>query len=273
MEHKVEEIKLPIDISKGKIPQKKKGSLVPIECKTMEELRRYSLERLACGFRLFSHFGYDEGIAGHITLRDPEYPDYFWVNPFGMHFNQICVSDLILVDKDGNVVQGDHLVNTAAFAIHSRLHDARPDVNAAAHSHSMYGKTFSTLGRLLDPITQDSCAFFEDHVLFDDYTGVVLETDEGDRIAAALGENRAAILKNHGLLTTGKSVDAAVWAFLSMDRCCQSQLMAENSGQVELIKDDVATLTKSQVGSEEAMWASFQPLYDLMLEKDDSFLN
>ena len=164
-------------------------------------------------------------------------------------------------------------MNTAAFAIHSRLHDARPDVNAAAHSHSMYGKTFSTLGRLLDPITQDSCAFFEDHVLFDDYTGVVLETDEGDRIAAALGENRAAILKNHGLLTTGKSVDAAVWAFLSMDRCCQSQLMAENSGQVELIKDDVATLTKSQVGSEEAMWASFQPLYDLMLEKDDSFLN
>ena len=77
-----------------------------------------------------------------------------------------------------------------------------------------------------------------------------------DANAAALGENRAAILKNHGLLTTGKSVDAAVWAFLSMDRCCQSQLMAENSGQVELIKDDVATLTKSQVGSEEAMWAS-----------------
>ena len=208
------EIKLPIDTSLGKLPQKTKGSIVPVECKTMEEIRRHQLERLAAGFRMFSHFGYDEGIAGHITLRDPEYPHYFWVNPFGMHFGQICISDLILVDREGNIVQGeDKMLNTAAFAIHSRLHEARSDVNAAAHSHSMYGKSFSTLGRLLEPITQDSCAFYDDHVLFDDYTGVVLETDEGDRIAEALGDKRAAILKNHGLLTTGESVDAALWAF------------------------------------------------------------
>ena len=212
------EIKLPIDTSLGKLPQKTKRYNVPVECKTMEEIRRHQLERLAAGFRMFSHFGYDEGIAGHITLRDPEYPHYFWVNPFGMHFNQICVSDLILVNKDGEVVLGDKPVNTAAFAIHSSLHDARPDVNAAAHSHSMYGKTFSTFGRLLEPITQDSCAFFDNHVLFDDYTGVVLEGDEGKRIAAALGDKKAAILKNHGLLTTGGTVDEALWAFLSMDR-------------------------------------------------------
>ena len=83
------EIKLPIDTSLGKLPQKEKGSLLPIECKTPEEIRRHQLERLAAGFRMFSHFGYDEGIAGHITLRDPEYPHYFWVNPFGMHFGQI----------------------------------------------------------------------------------------------------------------------------------------------------------------------------------------
>ncbi len=268
------EIRLPINTSLGKLPQKTKGSIVPVECKTMEEIRRHQLERLAAGFRMFSHFGYDEGIAGHITLRDPEYPHYFWVNPFGMHFGQICISDLILVDREGNIVQGeDKMLNTAAFAIHSRLHEARSDVNAAAHSHSMYGKSFSTLGRLLEPITQDSCAFYDDHVLFDDYTGVVLETDEGDRIAEALGDKRAAILKNHGLLTTGESVDAALWAFLSMDRCCQSQLLAEAAGQMERISDDVAKLTKTQVGTETAMWASFQPLYDLMLEKDDSFLN
>ena len=268
------EIKLPIDTSLGKLPQKEKGSLLPIECKTPEEIRRHQLERLAAGFRMFSHFGYDEGIAGHITLRDPEYPHYFWVNPFGMHFGQICISDLILVDRDGNIVQGEgKMLNTAAFAIHSRLHEARPDVNAAAHSHSMYGKSFSSLGRLLEPITQDSCAFYDNHVLFDDYTGVVLETDEGDRIAKALGDKKAAILKNHGLLTTGESVDAALWAFLSMDRCCQSQLIAESAGQMERISDEVAELTKSQVGSEFAMWASFQPIYDLMLEKDDSFLN
>ena len=108
--------------------------------------------------------------------------------------SNLCI-DLILVNKDGEVVLGDKPVNTAAFAIHSSLHDARPDVNAAAHSHSMYMQNFFNLGRLLEPITQDSCAFFDNHVLFDDYTGVVLEGDEGKRIAAALGDKKAAILK------------------------------------------------------------------------------
>ena len=112
------EIKLPIDTSLGKLPQKTKGSIVPVECKTMEEIRRHQLERLAAGFRMFSHFGYDEGIAGHITLRDPEYPHYFWVNPFGMHFGQICISDLILVDRDGNIVQGeDKMLNLSLIHI------------------------------------------------------------------------------------------------------------------------------------------------------------
>ena len=262
-----------IDINLGKLPQKEKGSLEIIECKTIEEKRRHGLERLASGFRMFSHFGFDEGVAGHITFRDPEFENYFWVNPFGMHFDQICVSDLILVDREGEVVQGDRPVNTAAFAIHSRLHEARPDVNAAAHSHSMYGKSFSSMGRKLEPITQDSCAFFEAHVLFDDFTGVVLETEEGDRIAEALGDKRAAILKNHGLLTTGETVDAALWGFLSMDRCCQSQMIAESVGQMERIPDEAAALTKEQVGSELGMWLMYQPIYDLMLEKDDSFLN
>ena len=251
--------KVNIDTSLGKLPQKERGSLQQIECKTIEEQRRHQLERLASGFRVFAHFGFDEGLAGHITLS--------------VHFNQMCVSDLLLVNREGEVVQGDRPLNTAAFAIHSRLHEARPDVNAAAHSHSMYGKSFSTMGRLLEPITQDSCAFYDNHVLFDDFTGVVLDTDEGDRIASALGDKRAAILKNHGLLTTGETVDAAVWGFLSMDRCCQSQLIAESVGQMERISDEVAESTRAQVGSEPGMWASFQPLYDLMLEKDDSFLN
>ena len=265
--------KMEIDTTLGKLPQKERGSLQPIECKTIEEQRRHQLERLACGFRVFAHFGFDEGLAGHITLRDPEHKHYFWVNPFGVHFDQMRVSDLLLVNRDGEVVLGERPLNTAAFAIHSRLHEARPDVNSAAHSHSMYGKSFSTMGRLLEPITQDSCAFYNDHVLFDDFTGVVLETDEGDRIAEALGDKRAAILKNHGLLTTGETVDAAVFGFISMDRCCQSQLIAESVGQMERISDEVAEKTKTQVGSEPGMWAQFQTLYDLMLEKDDSFLN
>ena len=97
-------------------------------------------------------------------------------DPLGVHFSQIKISDLILVNHDGEVVQGIRPVNVAAFAIHSRLHKARPDVNAAAHSHSMYGRTFSSLGKFLDPITQDSCAFYERQAIYDEFSGVVEET-------------------------------------------------------------------------------------------------
>ncbi len=102
----------------------------------------------------------------------------FWVNPLGQNFGHIRVSDLVLVDDQGRVVHGRSRINAAAFAIHSALHAARPDVVAAAHSHSLYGKAFSTLGRLLDPITQDACSFYGQQALFDDYTGVVLDPAE-----------------------------------------------------------------------------------------------
>ena len=239
---------------------------------SVEEERLYRKQRLAAGFRLFSKFGFDEGVAGHITARDPEFSDRFWVNPFGMHFSQIRVSDLICVDEEGEVVEGDRAVNRAAFAIHSQVHAARPDAVAAAHSHSVYGKSWSSLGRLLDPITQDVCAFYNDHSLFDDYTGVVLDTEEGKRIAHALGDNKAVILRNHGLLTVGQSVDEAVWWFITMERSCQAQLMAEAAGTPVLISEENAALTSTQVGSHLAGWFSFQPLWDrITREQPDLF--
>src|SRR4026208_145167 len=216
---------------------------------SVEDERRYRKERLAASVRLFGKFGFDEGVAGHITVRDPEHLDRFWLNPFGMNFKHIRVSDLICVDHTGAVVEGNSIVNTAAFAIHSQVHAARPDVVAAAHSHSLHGKAWSSLGRLLDPITQDACAFFEDHGLFDDYTGVVLDLEEGKRIAAALGDNKAVILRNHGLLTAGHSVDAAVWSFITMERSCQAQLLAEAAGSPVSIDADMARKTYGQVGS------------------------
>ncbi|MCU1463949.1 MAG: ribulose-5-phosphate 4-epimerase-like epimerase or aldolase [Acidimicrobiales bacterium] len=239
---------------------------------SVDEERLHRKQRLAAAFRLFSRFGFDEGVAGHITARDPELLDHFWVNPFGMHFGQIKVSDLILVNGHGDVVQGDRMVNQAAFAIHSQVHAARPDVIAAAHSHSVYGKTWSSLGRLLDPITQDVCAFYDDHSLFDDYTGVVLDTEEGKRIGHALGEHKAVILRNHGLLTVGHSVDEAAWWFITMERSCHAQLMAEAAGTPVLIDADNAALTATQVGSHLAGWFSFQPLWDrITAEQPDLF--
>eukprot|EP01036_Dinobryon_divergens_P007905 gene7905-10553_t len=159
--------------------QKAAGFPSPPVFSDIEEDRLHRKKRLAAAFRLFSKFGYDEGVAGHITVRDPEHRETFWVNPFGVDFSQICVSNLIRCDQNGNVVEGHHKVNLAAFTIHSRIHLARPDVEAAAHSHSPFGRAWSTLGRKLDPITQDACAFYNDHSILDDYGGVVYELDEG----------------------------------------------------------------------------------------------
>ncbi|MHB8467169.1 MAG: class II aldolase/adducin family protein [Acidimicrobiales bacterium] len=239
---------------------------------TVDDERQNRKERLAAGFRLFSRFGFDEGVAGHITARDPELTDHFWVNPFGMPFGHIRVSDLLLVNHHGEIVQGDRPVNQAAFAIHSQVHAARPDVVAAAHAHSPYGKTWSTLRRPLDPLTQDACAFYGDHAVFEDYTGVVLDIEEGKRIAHALGECKAVILSNHGLLTVGETVDEAVWWFITMERNCQVQLLAEAAGTPVLIDSEMAATTQAQVGSHVAGWFSFQPLFErISREQPDLF--
>jgi ribulose-5-phosphate 4-epimerase/fuculose-1-phosphate aldolase len=239
---------------------------------TADEERRHRKQRLAAAFRLFARYGFDEGVAGHITARDPERHDHFWVNPFGMYFGQIRASDLILVNHHGEVVEGKNPVNGAAFAIHSQVHAARPDVVAAAHAHSTHGKAWASLGRLLDPITQDACAFYEDHAVFADFTGVVYETSEGQRIAQALGKRKAAILRNHGLLTVGETVDEAVWWFVTMDRSCHAQLLAEAAGEPVKIDAAHAAATREQVGSHLAGWFQCQPLLTRIIREEPDVL-
>jgi ribulose-5-phosphate 4-epimerase/fuculose-1-phosphate aldolase len=239
---------------------------------TAAEERLHRKQMLAAAFRLFSRFGFDEGVAGHITARDPERLDHFWVNPFGMHFGQIRASDLILVNHRGEVVEGKYPVNGAAFAIHSQVHAARPDVIAAAHAHSIHGRSWASLGRLLDPITQDACAFYEDHGLFADFTGVVYETSEGERIARALGQFKAVILRNHGLLTVGQCVEEAAWWFIAMDRSCQAQLLAEAAGEPVKIDHTIAVATREQVGRHLAGWFQFQPLLARIIRDEPDLL-
>jgi len=235
------------------------------------EEREYLKGRLAAAFRIFGKYGFDEGVAGHITLRDPVHPDCFWVNPFGNAFSLIKKSDLILVNHSGEVIDGgeNRLLNTAAYMIHAAVHTARPDVVCAAHSHSIYGRTWCTLGRPLKSISQDSCAFHDDHVVYDSFNGVVLAEKEGNDIAACLGNKKAALLQNHGLLTVGKTVEEAVFWFVSMDKCCQSQLLAEaaagSRGEQPIeIGDAEARYTYKTVGSPQAGWFSAKPLFDVI---------
>ena len=234
---------------------------VPSFASLLDE-RQHRKLRLAGAFRIFAAFGFSEGVAGHITARDPEFTDTFWVNPFGMHFGQIRASDLIRVDREGNVFEGEGPLNVSAFAIHAAIHEARPEVVAAAHAHSIYGKAWSAVGRLLDPITQDACAFYEDHVFFDDARVVITEASEGADLARCLGPHKAAILRNHGLLTVGRTVEEAAWWFVAMERCCQAQFLAESVCKPLQVDRANARAARAVNGTPLSGWFQFQPLWD-----------
>ena len=236
---------------------------------SVEEERAHRKAKLAGALRIFGRFGFGEGVAGHITVRDPEFPDLFWVNPFGMSFRHIRQSDLLLLDHTGNVVYGNRHVNRAAFVLHSAIHAARPDVIAAAHSHSPYGKSFSSLGIPLAPITQDACAFYGDHTLVAEQGGaVVFEIEAGKEFAAEFPSGKAAIHQNHGLFTVGETVDEACFWFVSMERSCQAQLMAMAAGDPIEIRHEYAQYTADLTGSHFAGWFSFQPLWDEICRTD-----
>ncbi|MEU5695826.1 class II aldolase/adducin family protein [Actinosynnema sp. NPDC020468] len=236
-----------------------------------ERLRRK--RQLAASLRIFHRLGFAEGAGGHVTARDPEHPSRFWVNALGRSFATARVRDLLLVDADGEVLAGEGRVNPAGFAIHSRLHRARPDVVAAAHAHSVHGVAWSTLGRPLDPISQDACAFHHDHAVFDQYTGVVLDPAEGDRIAACLGGRKAVVLRNHGLLTVGGSVAEAAWWFVSMDRCCRVQLLAEAAGTPVPIDEPAAVATARVMGTPGMGVLNFKPLYAEVVHREPDLLD
>lgn len=155
----------------------------------------------------------------------------------------------------------------AAYAIHHEVHAARPDANCVAHSHSIYGKAFSALGRNLDMITQDACAFYNDVALYAS-KGIVLDAEEGRAIAKALGNRKAAILQNHGLITCGETVESCIFWYLSLEKACQAQLLADaaasgRGGQTVKVSDEDAAYTYKTVGSEIAGWFSAKPVFEL----------
>lgn len=189
---------------------------------------------LALSYRLFGAFRWGDLGDGHITARDPERLDSFWVLRGGVSFDRATVDDLVLVGPDGVVDGGEAAsnpveFNTTAYHIHWPIHEARPDVMAAAHTHTHWGTPFAAERRLLEPISQEACAFHDDHTLFDDDEVQILGLDGGKRIAAALGDCQAVILANHGLLTVGGGVAEAVGAFVMMERVCEVHLKASRA--------------------------------------------
>jgi len=185
----------------------------------------------------------------------------------------MTVSDLIQVDKEGNVVGGGkpgrRIANKAGFIIHSAIHQARPDAVAICHAHTPYGKAFAALGKPLDIITQDGCVFHNDLAHYDDFGGAALESDEGIRIANALGNKKAGILQSHGLITVGKSIESAVLWFIALEQECQVQLLADaaagglNTKTIKISPED-AQFTYNATGTEEAGYFIAQPYFEVI---------
>lgn len=233
------------------------------------ETRQWQLEHMAAAFRHWSREGFVFGISGHISVRDPEWTNCIWLNPLGKHFGLLNASDMILVNLDnGKVVGGNQSrpPNAAGFLIHAPIHRRRPDAHSVCHAHTKWGKAWSTFGKPLEMLSQDSCKFYNAHACYNQYGGVVLAEEEGERIADALGNGKGAILRNHGLLTVGRTVDEAAFMFLSMEKACEGQILAEaaaaNGLKKVLISDEEAEYNFRMESDYETCYAEFQPYYD-----------
>ncbi|KAI1640829.1 putative aldolase [Biscogniauxia mediterranea] len=248
---------------------------------SLEAQRKWQLEQMAGAFRIFAKLGFADGGSGHISLRDPVDPNTFWINPYGVHFGVLTVSDMVHIDRQGNRIGGaDAPVNKAGFIIHAAIHEARPDINAACHTHSPYGRAWSTFGRPIDMLNQDSCMFHGDLAVYANFGGVVFAPEEGRNIAGALGPTKKnIILQNHGLLTCGGTIAEAAAFFIALERACQTQLLVEAAmapgsvgGTVSGLKksfvdDEEAVYTKEGTGTPEVMYMQFVPEYQMILKE------
>lgn len=196
-----------------------------------ESIRARRKRDVALGYRILAAQRWGDTGDGHISARDPERTDHFWVLRWGVSFHEATVADLVLIGPDGRVVEGEGAggINVAAYYIHGPILAARPEAVSATHVHTGWGTPFAAERRPLLPITQESCVFFEDHALFDDEEVQIQDTDGGRRIAESLGSNRAVILANHGLLTVGGSVAEAVGSFVLMERVAEAHMKARDA--------------------------------------------
>ncbi len=232
---------------------------------TYAEEREYRKRHLVAATRAFALYGFDYGFAGHLTVRDPQRPALYWTNPMCVHFSQVRLSNLVLADHQGNVVEGQHAINRAGFVLHSGVHEAHPDIIAMCHAHTTYGTAWCATGRPLDMISQDAACFYNDHVVIGASAGAVaVEREAGNSVATAFGDNRAALHQNHGLLTASRhSIDDAAFWFIALERCCQVQLAIEACGVKPVeVSEESARYSREHVGSDFIGWLHFQTLYN-----------
>ena len=182
---------------------------------------------LAACYRLVSHFGMTDTIYNHISLRVPGFHDRFYINAFGLMYDEISASNLVTVDVNGTILDDPSGlgINPAGFVIHGAIHRARPDVACVLHTHTIAGVGVSAQEHGLLPISQHA-ALLHGLVAYHDSEGVAVDPDECARLTADLGDKPAMILRNHGLLTCGRTVGEALQTMINLDTACRAQIAA-----------------------------------------------
>jgi ribulose-5-phosphate 4-epimerase/fuculose-1-phosphate aldolase len=211
---------------------------------------------LAALYRLVAHFRMTDFIYTHISARIPGSDHHFLINQYGVLFENMCASDLVKIDLEGNVIQegsGPKRVNAAGFTIHSAIHMARPDLQYVIHTHTAAGIAVSAQKNGLLPISQHALKF-HGRLAYHAYEGVALDLDERQRLVADLGPHKAMILRNHGLLVAGRTVAEAFNQIYYLERACQAQIAAM-SGGVELTfpPEEVRERTAAQLNRDNAL--------------------
>lgn len=197
---------------------------------------------LAAAYRLVALFGWDDLVFTHISARLPDRHDEFLINPYGLMFEEITASSLVKVDMNGNKLEDSPFpVNPAGFTIHSAVHAARPDAQCVLHTHTLNGVAVSAQRGGVLPISQHSI-FVLASLGYHDYEGVALRDEEKPRLVNDLGANNYLMLRNHGLLTVGRSVAEAFQAMYFFEAVCNIQIRAQSGGG-DLIPVDPAIIS------------------------------
>jgi ribulose-5-phosphate 4-epimerase/fuculose-1-phosphate aldolase len=199
---------------------------------------------LAACYRLVDHFGWSDLLGTHISARVPGEEDAFLINPYGLLFDEITASSLVKVDEAGTILSPtDRHINPAGFVIHSAIHMAKPELACALHTHTPAGTAVATSKAGLRPLTQHALAIIA-HVAYHGYEGIATDLSERERLVADLGDANVLILRNHGLLTVGRTIaEAFVWMYRA-ERACRMQLAFQGMGDEAVeIPDEVQRVT------------------------------
>ena len=178
---------------------------------------------LAAAYHLADIYGFSDIIWNHITCKTSSKKNTFLINKFGLRYDEVTASNLLEIDLNGNIISGNGEINYTGFVIHGAIHKSRKDLHCVMHSHSRSGLAISCLKDGLEILIQDS-AMFHNRISYHDWEGMSTSTEECESISKDLGRNNTMILRNHGLLTSGKTVSEAFMLMYYLDRACKVQL-------------------------------------------------